>query len=98
MGLLQCLLLANFVQDKPAIVPAEGTIWVFDHSPFRIIQALVAEWVISGESSKFGQEAVARNVVIPCCSHWLGVFSDVDAGKDLFDSAKFGEGIDLVGA
>lgn len=36
--------------------------------------------------------------MVPCSSHWLTVFSDVNSGENLLNAAELGQGVDFVSA
>ena len=49
------LLVSGLLQNKPAIVPAPGTLGVADDHPLRLVQTFGAKWVIFGETSEFAE-------------------------------------------
>lgn len=89
-------LFADFGKNQPAIIPAAGAGRVTNYLPLGLIQALRAERIILCQCTKLAEQVVRVDVVAPSICHGLSRIGRVGRSKDLLDSTKFGEGIDLV--
>lgn len=58
-------LFANFAQHQPAVVPARSALRILNHSPFSIIETLIAEWIIASKTAQFRKQTIAGDIVIP---------------------------------
>lgn len=45
------LLILHLAENQPSIVPTSVALRIIAHSPFRIVQGVTAEWVVSCESA-----------------------------------------------
>lgn len=95
----KALLVSHLDQHQPSIVPAPITLRIIAHPPFRIIQYLTTEGIVTCETSKLVEEVVRCNIIGPGRGHralkgqcvFIG-----GASRDSLDAAEFCESVDSV--
>lgn len=93
-------LIDNLLKAEPGHVPAAIALRITSHSHLRICHDVPAEGVVPRQSSQFGEELVAADIVTPCLRHWpleCHSVTLITCRCYPLDSHEFGECVDTVG-
>lgn len=92
------LLIFDFLQHKPAVVPALRALRISDHLPFRFVYALGAERIRARQATQLAEEVVGIHEMRPCSCQSSRDFWRSGRHKDTLDSAQFDQRVDSMSA
>jgi hypothetical protein len=87
------LLVPDFDEYQPGIIPAAVALWILAHPVLGVIQNVAAEGVIAGQVAEFVQHLVRSHVVGPGGGHWALECYLILLGRiscDALDATEFG--------
>ena len=90
------VLLFDLDENQPAVVPTAHTSRIPDHQTLRLVQALGAEGIIPGQTTKLAEKIVRVHVVGPCRCYGFRNLSRIQVSKDFLDPPQFRDSIHSV--